>query len=96
MLTVTQDAKNVLADILDRGNAPQEMALRLVAESGALHLKPDQERPEDTSFDHDGKTVLIVDEKLASDLNDVVLDAQQTPDGPQLTLNREGAEGGQA
>jgi Fe-S cluster assembly iron-binding protein IscA len=91
MLTVTQDARSVLADILDQGNAPEDVALRLVAESGALHLKPDQERPEDTSFDVDGKTVLVVDEQLASDLSDVVLDAQQTPDGPQLTLNREGA-----
>jgi len=89
MLDVTPTACEAISDMLAQGNAPEDVALRLATqEGGALGLSPDRETPSDTSFAHGDRTVLVVDEQLANDLDGRVLDATATDAGVQLTLNR--------
>lgn len=93
MLTVTDNAKAMLAETLTRENAPTDVALRLAQEEEQLGLKPDREGPNDEKYAHEGKTVLLVEENLANDaLSDRVLDVSQTESGAQLTLSKEGGD----
>jgi len=89
MLTVTENAKAMLAETLTHENAPTDVALRLAQEQEQIGLKPDREGPNDEKYAHEGKTVLLVEDNLANDaLSDRVLDVTQTEAGPQLTLSK--------
>lgn len=92
MLDVTPTACEAIHDMLEKGNAPEDVALRLsTQQGGSLGLTPDREAPSDTSFEHSGRTVLVVDEQLANDLDGRTLDATSTDAGVQLTLNKPNA-----
>ncbi|MEZ6241675.1 MAG: hypothetical protein R3B57_01390 [Phycisphaerales bacterium] len=89
MLTVTDSARATLAGMLESNNAPEGVALRLApSQQGGLGLTPDKPVEADTTFDHDGRTVLCVQEELVGQLEGVVIDAEQGANGPQLALRR--------
>ncbi len=87
MLTLTEAAGDQLTKILDDSNAPQEMAVRLVAGEKGLAMAADQPKPEDTTFDHNGRTVLVLDEQVAQVLDARTLDVEETDEGRALTLS---------
>jgi len=88
MLTVTEAASACLAEILKREEVPEGAAVRFVHEEGGLRLQSDDERPGDTTFQHEGRTVLLLDEQVSELLADETLDA----DGPKLALRGAGDE----
>jgi len=87
MLTLTQAAGEHLSKLLDESDANDEAAVRLVAREQGLALAADQPRPEDTTFEHDGKTVLILDQQVAEALADRTLDVQDTENGKALAIS---------
>jgi len=87
MLTLTQAAGEHLSKLLDESDANDEAAVRLVAREQGLALAADQPRPEDTTFEHDGKTVLILDQQVAEALADRTLDVQDTENGKALSIS---------
>ncbi|MFI4896743.1 MAG: hypothetical protein ACIARR_02840 [Phycisphaerales bacterium JB059] len=92
MLTVTDSACAALANILETNNAPENIALRLgAAPQGGLGLAPDSPGAEDQSYDHEGKTVLVIAPDLLTQLDGVILDTEEGEHGPQLAIKR--AEG---
>jgi Fe-S cluster assembly iron-binding protein IscA len=100
MLTVTTRARTALHDMLLRtlGQQPglengTSLGFRLVPgreEDTQLGLALDAPRPGDAVVEHDGRSVLIVDNASAELLTHLTLDIAATPEGTRLAL-REGA-----
>lgn len=86
MLTVTENAKKHCARLLTDGGAPPEVVIRLHVREQALAVSPDRERDGDESFDHDGKTVFVVEHALAEHLDERTLDVEETEAGPRLKM----------
>jgi hypothetical protein len=86
MFTMTEAAGNYLTTVLDDANASEEAAIRFVLESNALTPRLDHTHPGDTTFDHEGRRVLVLDAEVSEFLTDTTLDVQATDDGPKLIL----------
>ncbi len=86
MLNVTNNASAHMNQLLENANAPEDAALRFVIEGNTLGLKLDNERSGDTSFSHEEKTVLVLDEQVSQLLDDRTLDVEEGEQGEQLKL----------
>jgi len=86
MLTMTETAGAHLVDLLGEAEVPEDVAIRFVIESEELTLRLDKEQPGDESFNHEGKTVLLVDEEMSTMLSEKTLDIEPSDEGPKLTL----------
>lgn len=84
MLNVTTAARAYLNDVLEKAEAPPECAVRLMVESGKLSAAIDRERDGDSTFAHEGNTVLVLDADVANVLVDRTLDLN--PNGSTLTV----------
>jgi len=89
MLTITDAAGARLAEILQERNAPDEVAVRLVYDGQNLAMQADSSRPGDETFEHEGRTVLLLDDQLSGLLAEQTLDA----DGENLMLRQTGEAG---
>ena len=90
MIMVTERAKQELKTMLSTNVDNPLATLRLtVADQGQLGLGIDIERPGDHVVEHEDSKVLVVEENLASSLEGVTLDAQDTPEGPKLVVTQE-------
>lgn len=87
MLTVTDAAGEFLSNVLDQSNAPAEVAVRLSVGDGGLQAAIDAPRPDDTTYDHEGRKVLLLDPKASDALAERTLDLQATPEGKRLGLS---------
>jgi Fe-S cluster assembly iron-binding protein IscA len=85
MLTVTAAAGEHLAQVL--GDTQEDVAIRFVLAGQNLEPKLDTPRSGDTTFDHNGRTILILDEGVSQMLAGQTLDMQETHEGPRLTLS---------
>lgn len=86
MLTVTDDARVFLKDMIDQNDIPEDATIRLVANAEGLGLAPDTPNEEDTTFEHDGRVVLAVATPIATQLADKSLTIDQTEKGPALAI----------
>ena len=85
MLTVTDAAGAHLAEMLS--SAPEKAAIRFVAETNGLTPRIDSPRPEDATFEHNDRVVLILDQPVASALDEKTLDVRGgDQDGQHLVL----------
>jgi hypothetical protein len=71
MLIVTEGARHRLAQMLDEVQAPAETVVRLVlvgedgaGEDGMIVTEPGITLPGDTSFEHEGRVVLALDDQV--------------------------------
>ena len=88
MLTVTKPALNRLSRRLARKKAAADVALRFTRRKGGWKLGPDQTRPGDVTFAHDGRNVLLLDEAVSQGMTNLTLDVRKTDAGPRLRLLR--------
>lgn len=65
MLTITEAAGARLAQILDEERLPVEVAFRFVNEEDEIAMRPDTAGPGDVTFEHKGRTVLLLDEQVS-------------------------------
>jgi hypothetical protein len=86
MLMMTPAAGGYLCDVLERAQAPQETAIRLEIEGNTLKSKLDQARPGDATYDHEGRPVLLLDDRVAQLLEGSTLDVEPTSQGGALIL----------
>ncbi len=100
MLTVTPEAKELLHDVLEAakeqsGVSDQEVAIRLAPDLATadtdtgqvqLDLLLDRAHEGDQVVEHNGSTVLVLDETTSEMLDGVTLDAVDTPDGRRLSI----------
>ena len=82
MLTVTDAASARLAQILEQEGLPTEAAIRFVYEGKGVAMRQDNERPGDATFQHAGRTVLLLDAEVSELLSEDTLDVE----GAKLTL----------
>ena len=87
MLNMTDAAAGYLNRVLDESNASSDTAVRLLVAADGLRATFDTERPGDASLNHEGRTVLLLDEQASQVLSERTLDVQPTPDGPRLGLS---------
>jgi len=88
MLTVTEAAGVHLAEILAQQRVPEDIAVRFVYEGQSIVLEHDSARDGDTTYQHDGRTVLLLDAQLSGLLAKAILDL----DGAQLKLRPPGED----
>ena len=89
MIQVTTRAKQELKKILSLfENADLLNArLRLMDRGeGNLGIVADIELPEDRILEYDGTKVLVIEPELAKNLQEVTIDIDDTPDGPELVV----------
>jgi len=86
MIMITPAAGGYLCDVLERAQAPQETAIRLEIEGNTLKSKLDQARPGDATYDHEGRPVLLLDDRVAQLLEGSTLDVEPTSQGGALIL----------
>ena len=87
MITVTEKAKQELKRMMSANNLEPEQYLRLVAvDKDSLGVGVDIEMLGDHKVEHEGSTVLLVDVNLATILEGVTLDVQDTEEGPNLFI----------
>ena len=68
-----------MSELLRVADEAPEMAVRMHFENGEMSLGPDQPADGDRCFEFKGKTVLIVSQDLADELDGRVLDAEPNP-----------------
>lgn len=86
MLTVTSEACAHIAELIERNRLPEPQAIRLVPADQGLGLAADAPKPGDATFDHDGRTVLTMEQKLADQLDGRTLDVEHQDGQKQLKL----------
>jgi len=91
MLNVTRSALARLCRRLARQQAVEGVALRFTRRAGGWKLGPDQARPGDVTFAHDGRNVLLLDEAAAEAMTNMTLLVRNTEAGPRLRLRRSAA-----
>ena len=87
MLIVTESAKTRLADMLAEQGAAETDAARMVIEEDDFNLQLDTPRFEDETYEHAGRTVLILAPSVTRTLDQMVLDTIETEDGSELALH---------
>jgi hypothetical protein len=86
MLTMTKAAGDYLTAVLQRADASQDTAIRIVLEDDELAPALDTERPGDETLDYHGRKVLLLDAEVCEYLADSTLDVQPTDEGPRLLI----------
>jgi Fe-S cluster assembly iron-binding protein IscA len=87
MIAVTERAKEKLKSMLTSKVDNSLAALRLITTlEGGYGLHIDVENPGDKVVEYEGKKVLVVDSKLADNLDGTILDTETTPEGVELTI----------
>lgn len=93
MLTVTENAKQLLKETLQAHTDDAETGLRLVLEPpGRLGLVLGRRGVGDQIVEHEGAKVLLVAPELVTLLDEVTIDTQDTPEGKKLVVSK-GEEG---
>lgn len=86
MFVMTEPAGEFLCTVLDRANAPEDAAIRLALEGDSLVSTLDKPRPGDATYDHDGRNVLVMDERVSQLLDGSTLDLHPSAEGEKLVL----------
>ncbi len=88
MIGVTERAKQELRRLLyDKVDMPQARLRLTSGDGGQLGLGIDIELPGDEIVEYQGMGVLVVEQGLATSLKGIVLDVDDTPQGPQLVID---------
>ncbi len=87
MINVTVRAREELKRLLYANVDMPQARLRLIDRGqGDLGFGIDIESPGDEFVKHDGFTVLIINSELASNLNNIRIDVDDTPKGSELVI----------
>ena len=85
MLTITDEALELLATMLN-GGGPHETLRLIVDEGGGCTVQPDNSRAGDVTFEHGGKTVLVVDQTTSDGLASRTLGITRVDGQPTFRL----------
>lgn len=86
MPEMTPAAGGFLHAVLEQAKAPVEAAIRLEIEGGTLISRLDEPRPGDAALAHEGRKVLVLDDRVAQLLDGMTIDLQPSPEGDKLVL----------
>jgi Fe-S cluster assembly iron-binding protein IscA len=86
MLAITDDAKELLRDVLEQRGEPGQ-ALRLCETDGGLEVTLGRAAEDDVTYDIDGREVLIVQRDLANKMDGTTIQREESRDGPRLAIS---------
>ncbi len=86
MVTVTYCAAEHMAYTLSEHEVPDEVVLRIEFTKGGVVMQPDKIRPDDETFDHNGKVVMVLDQQTSQFLGDNTIDLMTDDDGSHFIL----------
>ncbi len=86
MLTISEAAGALLAQMLVQAKASDTVAVRFVPDGNSLSMQLDDVRADDVTFEHETRTVLALDAEVSDALVDRTLDVNDAHDVPQLML----------
>lgn len=86
MLTVTTAALDRLSGKLIGKRAQGSDGMRFTRQSDGWKLHVDAAQPSDTVYDHNGRTVLLLDANTTAAMAEMSLVVTKTDDGPRLRL----------
>jgi len=86
MLAITQEAGNYLTQLLVETEAPEDKCIRIASKGDQLAMQFAKQEPGDTPYSHEGRVVLVVDEKLARDLDGRRITVEENEGAAQLVL----------
>ncbi|MEK6798168.1 MAG: hypothetical protein AABZ12_04320 [Planctomycetota bacterium] len=86
MLTVTTAALDRLSTKLAGKKAADDSAMRFTRKPGGWKLHFDHPRPADETFIHEGKKVLVLNERASKGMANMTLEVANTEVGPRLKL----------
>ncbi len=86
MLNVSEAACAYLSKLLSESDVPDDVSARIIIEGNQMSLQPDDEKPGDVTFVHEGKPVLVIGENISQSLSGKTLDVKDSEEGLQLTL----------
>ena len=84
-LLISPAAGDYLTQVIDRESACD--TVRLVFGLAGLEPQPSAVLPGDTIYEHNGRTVLVLDQTMNQMLADKTLDVEDTQQGPKLRLS---------
>ena len=88
MISVTERAKRELRKLLSDNVDWPEARLRLLDRGeGVLGIGVDIEMPGDYIVECEDKRVLVIEPGLAANLNKIILDVDETPEGTELVID---------
>ena len=87
MLAITDDAKELLRDVLEQQGQPGQ-ALRLSETGEGLEVALDQAAEDDVTYDVDGRDVLIVQRDLADRMDGTTIQRAGSRDGARLAISK--------
>lgn len=91
MVTVTENAKGLLKGVLTAHSGDRELGVRLVINPGrqqGLGLALGREEAGDQVVEYGGYKVLLVSRDMASHVDRITLDMDDTPEGLKLLVQR--------
>ena len=89
MLTVTENAKQTLKEILATQSDDPEIGIRLTFSApGEFGVVLDREAEGDHVVEHEGAKALLVAPDVAPMVEEVTLDVKETPEGPRLVMSK--------
>jgi len=86
VLTVTSQTLARFAQLLDGNGDGDVFRIALVEQD--LSLVPDEVRDGDSTFDHEGRVVLVIEERLAGMMAGMTLALEDSDEGSFLTLTQ--------
>ena len=86
MFRPTPQGLYCMSELLRVADEAPEMAVRMHFEHGEMSLGPDKPTEGDRCFEFKGKTVLVVSQDLAVELDGRVLDAEPNPKTGQMDI----------
>ncbi len=86
MISVSDQAKEVLWSSLQSGGISTDQGLRLQQGPEGFILELDKPTEEDRVIRHQHTPVLIIDGGLDEKVEDLLIDVTESPQGPQLTI----------
>jgi hypothetical protein len=86
MIMVSDQAKAVLWESLQQSGIPPDRGLRLQPSDDGFVLEVDRPTEDDRVIRHRDVPVLIIDGDLDENIDELLIDIGEGPQGPQLTL----------
>lgn len=85
-MVITEAAGEHLVELLDRSGADATLAVRVVVGDDEWELCLDRASSDDETFDHGGRTILVLDPEVAVLLEEVTLEVRETERGRSLVM----------
>ncbi len=86
MVTLTYTAGEHMAYMLSEHQVRDDLVLRIKLTESGVEMQPDEMRPGDETFDHNGKVVLVLDQQTLQLLGNKTIDLMTDDDGSHLIL----------